>query len=56
MAGGYGNDQPQGFSNLIEKVAIVGAGGQVGNNIAKHLLSRLRPLQNTALTDPFRLI
>ncbi|KAK9249031.1 hypothetical protein V1506DRAFT_550960 [Lipomyces tetrasporus] len=24
MAGGYGNDQPQGFSNRIEKVAIVG--------------------------------
>lgn len=24
MAGGYGNDQPQGFFNRIEKVAIVG--------------------------------
>lgn len=24
MAKGYGNDQPQGFSNRIEKVAIVG--------------------------------
>ncbi|KAK9253939.1 hypothetical protein V1507DRAFT_497586 [Lipomyces tetrasporus] len=38
MAGGYGNDQPQGFSNRIEKVAIVGAGGQVGKQIAEHLL------------------
>ncbi|SLM34936.1 NmrA-like domain [Lasallia pustulata] len=38
MAGGYGNDQPHGFSNRIEKVAIVGAGGQVGKHIAEHLL------------------
>ncbi|MCJ1384558.1 hypothetical protein MMC17_007675 [Xylographa soralifera] len=34
----YGNDQPHGFSNRIEKVAIVGAGGQVGKYIAEHLL------------------
>ncbi|MCJ1359773.1 MAG: hypothetical protein MMC33_009776 [Icmadophila ericetorum] len=38
MARGYGKDQPPGFSNRIEKVAIVGAGGQVGKHIAEHLL------------------
>ncbi|MCJ1401153.1 hypothetical protein MMC11_004365 [Xylographa trunciseda] len=38
MARGYANDQPQGFSNRIEKVAIVGAGGQVGKHLAEHLL------------------
>ncbi|KAK9320538.1 hypothetical protein V1517DRAFT_264202 [Lipomyces orientalis] len=38
MAGGYSKDHFQGFSNRIEKVAIVGAGGQVGKHIAEHLL------------------
>ncbi|KAE9372792.1 NAD(P)-binding protein [Stipitochalara longipes BDJ] len=34
----YSKDQPQGFSNRIEKVAIVGAGGQIGRHIAEHLI------------------
>ncbi|KAL9095966.1 MAG: hypothetical protein Q9165_001964 [Trypethelium subeluteriae] len=34
----YSKDQPQGFSNRIERVAIVGAGGQMGRYIAEHLV------------------
>ncbi|KAL7935421.1 NAD(P)-binding protein [Trichoderma chlorosporum] len=34
----YAKDQPAGFTNRIENVAIVGAGGQVGKNIAQELL------------------
>jgi hypothetical protein len=55
MAGGYGNDQPQGFSNCIEKVAIVGVrrvstsprgqpsltGRQAGGQVGKHIAEHL---------------
>ncbi|KAL7783889.1 hypothetical protein V8C37DRAFT_396629 [Trichoderma ceciliae] len=34
----YAKDQPAGFANRIETVAIVGAGGQVGRHIAEELL------------------
>ncbi|KAL7942541.1 NAD(P)-binding protein [Trichoderma barbatum] len=34
----YAKDQPAGFTNRIENVAIVGAGGQVGKHIAEELL------------------
>ncbi|KAF4951038.1 hypothetical protein FGADI_7775 [Fusarium gaditjirri] len=34
----YAKDQPAGFSNNIERVAIVGAGGTVGSHIASALL------------------
>ncbi|KAK6379294.1 hypothetical protein LTS17_006212 [Exophiala oligosperma] len=35
----YAKDQPQGFKNRIENIAIVGAGGQIGGYLAKHLLA-----------------
>ncbi|KAL1876437.1 hypothetical protein VTK73DRAFT_9303 [Phialemonium thermophilum] len=38
MAKGYAKDQPAGFTNRIERVAIVGAGGNVGRHVAEHLL------------------
>ncbi|KAM5346421.1 hypothetical protein ACJ41O_009426 [Fusarium nematophilum] len=34
----YAKDQPKGFTNRIERVAIVGAGGSVGQYLAKALL------------------
>ncbi|KAI1009942.1 hypothetical protein LB503_011507 [Fusarium chuoi] len=34
----YAKDQPPGFTNSIERVAIVGAGGTVGSHIASALL------------------
>jgi hypothetical protein len=34
----YAKDQPQGFTNRIEKVAVVGAGGQIGRHITEQLL------------------
>ncbi|KAE8151551.1 hypothetical protein BDV25DRAFT_171405 [Aspergillus avenaceus] len=34
----YAKDQPAGFKNAIERVAIIGAGGTVGAHIAKSLL------------------
>ncbi|KAL6693997.1 NAD(P)-binding protein [Trichoderma pleuroticola] len=34
----YAKDQPAGFTNRIENVAIIGAGGQVGKYIAEELL------------------
>ncbi|PLB41131.1 aromatic alcohol reductase [Aspergillus candidus] len=34
----YAKDQPTGFKNAIERVAIVGAGGTVGSNIVTSLL------------------
>ncbi|KUL91114.1 hypothetical protein ZTR_00772 [Talaromyces verruculosus] len=34
----YAKDQPVGFKNAIEKVAIVGAGGTIGSHIANALL------------------
>ena len=38
MAQKYAKDQPSGFKNRIENVAIVGATGSVGEYITKHLL------------------
>ncbi|KAF2637337.1 NAD(P)-binding protein [Massarina eburnea CBS 473.64] len=38
MAGPYAKDQPAGFTNCIEKVAIVGAGGKMGTHLTEHLL------------------
>lgn len=38
MAGKYSKDQPEGFSNRIEKVAVVGAGGQIGKHIVEQIL------------------
>jgi hypothetical protein len=38
MAPQYARDQPQGFKNRVENIAIVGAGGRVGEFIAKYLL------------------
>ncbi|CRG90879.1 hypothetical protein PISL3812_07925 [Talaromyces islandicus] len=40
MATVYAKDQPAGFKNKIEKVAIVGAGGQVGKFITEALLQK----------------
>ncbi|PKY06804.1 NAD(P)-binding protein [Aspergillus campestris IBT 28561] len=34
----YAKDQPTGFENAIERVAIVGAGGTIGSNIVTSLL------------------
>ncbi|RAH39889.1 aromatic alcohol reductase [Aspergillus brunneoviolaceus CBS 621.78] len=34
----YAKDQPAGFTNTIERVAIVGAGGTIGSHIAQALL------------------
>ncbi|OAP63174.1 hypothetical protein AYL99_02401 [Fonsecaea erecta] len=34
----YAKDQPQGYKNYVENIAIVGAGGQVGEYIARALL------------------
>ncbi|QKX59503.1 uncharacterized protein TRUGW13939_06637 [Talaromyces rugulosus] len=49
MATLYAKDQPAGFKNNIEKVAIVGAGGQVGKFITEALLQK-RHFKITALT------
>jgi len=38
MAAQYAKDQPRGFTNRIERVAIVGASGRVGGYIARALL------------------
>ncbi|KAF3761974.1 putative oxidoreductase CipA [Cryphonectria parasitica EP155] len=38
MAPKYAKDQPAGFVNRIEKVAVIGAGGQVGKWIAEALV------------------
>ncbi|PYI32757.1 putative isoflavone reductase family protein [Aspergillus indologenus CBS 114.80] len=35
----YANNQPASFTNTIERVAIVGAGGTIGSHIAKALLA-----------------
>ncbi|PLB48511.1 NAD(P)-binding protein [Aspergillus steynii IBT 23096] len=51
MAQEYGKDKPEGFSNRIEKVAIVGAGGQVGKHITEHLLKTGKHTV-TAITRP----
>ncbi|KAF4447490.1 putative oxidoreductase CipA-like [Fusarium austroafricanum] len=38
MSQQYAKDQPEGFVNKLERVAIVGAGGSVGSYLAKYLL------------------
>ncbi|TVY62263.1 hypothetical protein LSUE1_G008989, partial [Lachnellula suecica] len=38
MTHNYAKDQPAGFTNRIERVAIVGAGGQVGKHIAETII------------------
>ncbi|KAH6608467.1 hypothetical protein Trco_001813 [Trichoderma cornu-damae] len=38
MSAKYAKDQPAGFANRIENVAIVGAGGQIGKHVAEELL------------------
>ncbi|KAK1148469.1 hypothetical protein N8T08_009474 [Aspergillus melleus] len=47
----YAKDKPQGFTNRIEKVAIVGAGGQVGKHVTEHLLKTGKHIV-TAITRP----
>ena len=34
----YVNDQPAGFKNRIESIAIIGAGGSIGKHFTEHLL------------------
>ncbi|CAH0055062.1 unnamed protein product [Clonostachys solani] len=36
----YAKDQPSGFTNRIERVAIVGAGGRIGKHITKALIAK----------------
>ncbi|KAF2873124.1 putative oxidoreductase CipA-like protein [Massariosphaeria phaeospora] len=48
---GYAKDQPEGFSNRIEKVAIVGAGGRMGRHLAEHLIKTGKHIV-TAITRP----
>ncbi|KAL2819306.1 NAD(P)-binding protein [Aspergillus cavernicola] len=51
MAALYAKDQPPGFSNRIERVAIIGAGGQVGKHLTEHLLKTGKHVV-TAITRP----
>ncbi|KAI2780051.1 hypothetical protein F4815DRAFT_499877 [Daldinia loculata] len=47
----YAKDQPEGFTNRIEKVAMVGAGGQIGSVLTEHLLKNGKHTL-TAITRP----
>ncbi|RGP61304.1 putative oxidoreductase cipalike [Fusarium sporotrichioides] len=38
MSQQYAKDQPEGFVNKLERVAIIGAGGSVGKYLAKHII------------------
>ncbi|KAI9805402.1 MAG: hypothetical protein M1825_000653 [Sarcosagium campestre] len=49
MAQEYASTQPQGFQNRINKIAIVGAGGQVGKFITEELL-KVGKQEITAIT------
>jgi len=51
MAQKYAKDQPEGFSNHVKNIAIVGAGGQVGEYMAKALLATGKH-NLTAITRP----
>ncbi|KFY22352.1 hypothetical protein V491_02826 [Pseudogymnoascus sp. VKM F-3775] len=51
MAQRYAKDQPQGFTNRIEKVAIIGAGGQVGKHLVEGLMRNGKHIV-TAITRP----
>ncbi|RTE75256.1 hypothetical protein BHE90_010295 [Fusarium euwallaceae] len=50
MASQYAKDQPEGFVNTIEHVAIVGATGQIGKVFTEHLLKSPGKQTVTALT------
>ncbi|KAF4124298.1 Nucleoside-diphosphate-sugar epimerase [Geosmithia morbida] len=39
MAGKYAKDQPAGFTNRIERVAIIGAGGHIGSHLTRALVA-----------------
>ncbi|KUI68795.1 Bifunctional pinoresinol-lariciresinol reductase [Cytospora mali] len=49
MVAEYASQKPQGYSNYIKNVAIVGATGQVGSHILEHLLKNGKH-QVTAIT------
>ncbi|KAL2022230.1 hypothetical protein VTK56DRAFT_5840 [Thermocarpiscus australiensis] len=51
MPSRYAKDQPQGFTNRIDKVAIVGAGGQIGSQIAEQLIKTGKHIV-TAISRP----
>ncbi|KAJ5933142.1 hypothetical protein N7516_007631 [Penicillium verrucosum] len=51
MAVRYAKDQPEGFNNRIENVAIVGAGGSVGRHLIAQLLQNGKHIV-TAITRP----
>ncbi|KAK4122071.1 NAD(P)-binding protein [Parathielavia appendiculata] len=51
MPGPYAKDQPQGFSNHVEKVAVIGAGGQIGGHIVEQLLKKGKHVV-TAISRP----
>ncbi|KAL5341365.1 hypothetical protein BJX70DRAFT_395755 [Aspergillus crustosus] len=66
MAARYAKNQPAGFPNRIERVAIIGgcAGGQMGRHLTKHLLdigkhvvtAITRPESTTALPDGLQVL
>jgi hypothetical protein len=51
MATQYAKDQPEGFTNAIERVAIIGAGGQMGSQLVRALLATGKH-KVTAVTRP----
>ncbi|KAL4778868.1 hypothetical protein BJX76DRAFT_365873 [Aspergillus varians] len=51
MAIKYAKDQPEGFTNCIEKVAIVGVGGSIGKHLTDQLLKNGQHTI-TAITRP----
>ncbi|KAJ4363461.1 hypothetical protein N0V83_009755 [Neocucurbitaria cava] len=61
---GYARDQPEGFSNRIENIAIVGAGGHMGQHLTENLLATgkhtitaiTRPSSTNKLPDGVRVL
>jgi putative NADH-flavin reductase len=51
MAPKYASEQPSGYKNYVESIAIIGAGGNVGKFIADALISEKRH-KVTAITRP----
>ncbi|KAK4940396.1 hypothetical protein LTR10_019502 [Elasticomyces elasticus] len=51
MAQQYAKDQPHGFKNHVENIAVVGAGGRIGEYIAKELVKGGKH-KVTAITRP----
>jgi putative NADH-flavin reductase len=47
----YAKDQPTGFKNHVENIAIIGAGGRIGSYIAKEMIAQGKH-KVTALTRP----